>query len=68
MHLQNAPMYYAKYKKEESEVKALMELIKGGVADVTAIEEENVNMRRSVTLEGKEIQEITRRRKTPRCL
>ena len=61
-------MYYAKYKKEESEVKALMELIKGGVADVTAIEEENVNMRRSVTLEGKEIQEITRRRKTPRCL
>ena len=27
MHLQNAPIYYAKYKKEESEIKALMELI-----------------------------------------
>ena len=41
MHMQNAPMYYAKYKNEESKVKALMELIKRGVA---------VNMR-SVTLE-----------------
>ena len=26
MHLQNAPTYYAKYKKEESKVNALMEL------------------------------------------
>ena len=28
IHLQNAPIYHAKYKKEKSEVKALMELIK----------------------------------------
>ena len=34
---------------EESEVKALMELIKGGVTKVTATEEKNMNM--SVTLE-----------------
>ena len=46
MHF-NAPLYY--YKKEESEVKALIELIKEGVAEVTDIEEKNVNMR-SVTL------------------
>ena len=40
MHLQNAPIYYAKYKKEESEVIAVMELIKvGGVAEVKATEE-----------------------------
>ena len=51
MHLQNAPIYYAKYKKQESKVNALMELIKGGVAKVTATEERKVNMRRSVTLE-----------------
>ena len=37
MYLQNAPIYYDKYKKEESEIKALMELIKG-VAEVTATE------------------------------
>ena len=40
MHLQNAPIYYAKYKNEESEVKAMMEL-KEGVAEVTATEEKN---------------------------
>ena len=52
MHLQNAPIYYDKYKKKESEVKALMELIKEeGVAEVTATEEKNLNMRRSVTFE-----------------
>ena len=28
MHLQNTPIYYAKYKKQENEVKAQMELIK----------------------------------------
>ena len=39
MHLQNAPIYYAKYKKEEIEVKALMLLIKeGGVPEVTTKE------------------------------
>ena len=37
MHLQNTSIYYAKYKKEESEVKALMDLTKEeGVAEVTA--------------------------------
>ena len=40
MHLQNAPIYYAKYKKEESKLKALMDLIKEeGVTEVTATEE-----------------------------
>ena len=35
MHLQNAQMYYAKYQKEENEVKALMKPIKEeGVAEV----------------------------------
>ena len=63
----NAPIYYTKCKKEESEIKALMELIKGGgVAEVTATEEENIKMR-NVTLEhclgG---QETTRRKKTPK--
>ena len=38
MHQQNTPMYYAKYKKEENNIKALMELIKG-VAVVTITEE-----------------------------
>ena len=42
MHLQNAPLYYAKYKKEESEVKALIELLKEeGMAEVTASEEKS---------------------------
>ena len=36
MHPQNTPIYYTKFKKEESEIKALMELIKEGVAEVTA--------------------------------
>ena len=36
IHPQNAPIYDVKYRKEESEVKALIELIKGeGVAEVT---------------------------------
>ena len=64
MYLQNAPIYYDKYKKEESEIKALMELIKG-VAEVTATEK-NVNMS-SVTLEycfGGE--ETTTRKKIPK--
>ena len=40
MHLQNAPICYVMYKNKESEVKALMELIKeGGVAEITATEE-----------------------------
>ena len=70
MHLQNAPIYYAKYKKEESKVKALMELInEEGVTQVTSTDKKYVNMRRSVTLEhcfgGKERQEITRRQKIP---
>ena len=40
MHLQIAPACYAKYKKEEIEVKALMELVKeGGVAEVTTRKE-----------------------------
>ena len=52
MHLQNVLIHYAKYKKGKSEVKALMELIKKErVAEVTATEEKNVNMRKSVTLE-----------------
>ena len=38
--MQNAPIYNAKYKKEESEVKALMELIKERVVKVTEHEEE----------------------------
>ena len=46
MHLLNTPLYYAKYKKEESKVKALMELIiiKRGVTRVTATEKRNVNI------------------------
>ena len=39
MHLLNTPIYYAKYKKEKSQVKALVELIKYGVAEVTTREE-----------------------------
>ena len=40
MHLKNTPIYYAKYKKKESEVKALMEQVKEEkVAEVTAIKE-----------------------------
>ena len=35
MNLQNAPIYYTKYKNEESKVKELLELIKG-VAELTA--------------------------------
>ena len=64
----NAPIYYAKYKKEESKVKALMELIKG-VAVVTATQEKYMNIR-SATLEhcfrGEKTQETARRKKTPR--
>ena len=63
-------IYYANYKKKKSKVKALMELIKEGVAEVTVTEEKNVNMRRSVTFEhcfgGEETLETTRRRKPPR--
>ena len=69
IHLQNTPLYNAIYKKEESEVKAQIALIKG-VAEATTTEEKNVNMWRSVTLEhcfgGEKTQETTRRRKTPR--
>ena len=39
MHLLNAPIYFAKYKKEESEVKTLMELMRGRVAEMRATEE-----------------------------
>ena len=38
MHLQNATLYHAKYKSEENEVKALIDLEKE-VAEVTTIEE-----------------------------
>ena len=69
---QNTPIYYGKYKKKKSEIKAPMKLIKEGVAEVTATEEKTVNMRRSVIFEhcfgGKETQETTRRRKTPRWI
>ena len=41
MHLKAALIYYAKYKKEENKVKALNELLKEGVAEVTATEEKN---------------------------
>ena len=39
MYLLNVPIYYAKYKNEDSKIKALMKLIKEGVAEVTATEE-----------------------------
>ena len=65
----NAPIYYAKYKKEKSKFKAVMELIKRRVVtEVTHIEEKKVNMR-SVILEhcfGGE--ETTKRRKTPKWI
>ena len=52
MYLQYAPIYYVKYKNEESEVKAQMKLIKEeGVAEITVTRKRKVNMRRSVTLE-----------------
>ena len=54
MHLQNKPIYYAKYKKEKSEVKALIELIKERVVEVKATEEKNVKMMKTVTLETQE--------------
>ena len=42
MQLQNAPIYYIKYKKEDSKDKALKELInKGGVAEVATKEKES---------------------------
>ena len=67
MHLQNWQTYYAKYKKEESEIKALMELIKEEGMAVTVIErKKNVNIR-SVTLEycfrGEETQEKNNQKK-----
>ena len=69
MYLQYAPIYYVKYKNEESEVKAQMKLIKEeGVAEITVTRKRKVNMRRSVTLEhcfgGEETKETTRRRKS----
>ena len=46
-----------------------MELIKEGVAEVTATVEKNVNMRRSVTVEHCFVsEETTRRKKTLRWL
>ena len=60
--MQNAPIYNAKYKKEESEVKALMELIKR-VAVVTTTEKKYDNIRKSVTLEHCFGSEETSRRK-----
>ena len=63
IHLQNAPVYYAKYKNDESEVKVLIELI----SEKAVAEERKVNMRRTVTLEhffgNEKTQETTRRRK-----
>ena len=46
MHLQNAPIYHAKYKNEES-----LGTNKRKSADVITTEEKKVNMRRNVTLE-----------------
>ena len=73
MHLQVATKFYFKYRNEESENKALRELIKEeGVAEVTAVEEKTMNMNRSETLKhcfgGEETHETTRMRKTPRWL
>ena len=66
IYLQNIPIYYAKYKKEESKIKALMELIKEErVTEVKVTEEKNVNMRKGVTLEhcfrGEETRVSTRK-------
>ena len=39
MHFQNAPIYYVKYKYEENEFKALIELVnEKGMAEVIAVE------------------------------
>ena len=63
-HLQNMPIYYVKYKKEEDKVKVLIGLIhEEGVVRVVATEEKNVNM--SVTMEhcfkNKRKQETTKK-------
>ena len=70
MHLQTTPIYYVKYRNEESEDKALRKLInEDGVAEKTTKEKEKVNMN-NVTMEhcfGNEgIHETTRRKKIPR--
>ena len=45
MHLQVAPIYYVKYRNEESEDKALRELINEvGVTEITTKEKGRVNM------------------------
>ena len=72
MHLKTTPIYYVKYRNEESEDKPLRELINiEGVARVTTKEERRVNMR-NVTMEhcfeNKETRETIRRRKMPRWL
>ena len=69
MHLQNPPKYYVKYKIEENKVKALIEIInKERVAEVTAVEEKNINIRRVALGHCFGDEETTRRRKMPRWL
>ena len=73
MHLQTTPIYYVKYRNEESKDKALRELINvEGVAEVSGIEEGIVNMRRSVTIEqcfeNEETHKTTKKRKTLKWL
>ena len=46
------PTYFVKYEKKENKVQALMELTKeGGIAEVIAVEEKNLNMGNSVTID-----------------
>ena len=73
MQLKTTPIYYVKYRNDESEDKALRELInEEGVAEVTTIEEGRMKMRKFVTIEhclvNEETYETTRRKKTQRWL
>ena len=69
MQLQNLSIYYAKYKKEES-TDGTNKRRRSGTGNHHR--RKNVNMRRNVTLEhcfgGEEMQETTKRRKTPRWI
>ena len=54
MCLQTAPIYYIKYRNEESEHKALRKLInEERVVEVTTIEEGRTNMRSVTTVKIK---------------
>ena len=67
MHLQNVPIYYATYKKEEILIELKKRSDKGN-----RHRRKNLNIRRSLTLEhyfgGEETQKATRRRKTLRWI